>query len=187
MNETMKCPSCGAPAVSEICAYCGSATGIHSSETTMEYPLLECKEAVMNFWTVCFPLIFAVSFGITGMVSLSIGSTGFGGGVWTLVGLPFFLIGLAAAWFVLRTVYRYLRVKKGGTMLRATVYGYMDDQVLINDRPAQVVKLLVHTPDGPRFILYQLGETMKPYVINENIDIMMDGEYFLIVKKNLYR
>ena len=35
----------------------------------------------------------------------------------------------------------------------------MDDNVLINDQPAQIVKLLVQTPDGLRFILYELGHT----------------------------
>ncbi|MBR6528056.1 MAG: hypothetical protein IKT45_08985, partial [Lachnospiraceae bacterium] len=60
------------------------------------------------------------------------------------------------------------------------VYGYIDYSVLINGRPAQIVKLLVHTPDGPRFILYRLGDTLKRYGINDNIDITVYQDHFMI-------
>lgn len=66
--------------------------------------------------------------------------------------------------------------------MQATVYGYMDDNVLINGRPAQIVKLLVQTPRGPRFILYQLGDTLKRYGVNDSVDIMMYENYFMICK-----
>ena len=68
-------------------------------------------------------------------------------------------------------------------MIQATVYGYMDDEVLLNDQPAQIVKLLVQTPNGPRFILYKLGSTLRPYGINDNIDVMVYQNYFMISKK----
>ena len=82
----------------------------------------------------------------------------------------------------LRTLLRYAKVKKRGERIRATVYGYMDDHVLINDRPAQIVKLLIQTSAGPRFILYQLGNTLRPYGVNDTVDIMVYGDYFLICK-----
>ena len=76
-----------------------------------------------------------------------------------------------------------MKVKTQGKVIRATVYGYMNDQVLINGQPAQIVKLLVHTGDGPRFILYQLGNTLKPYGVNDTIDVLVYQNYFMISKK----
>lgn len=182
LNNVKYCASCGAPVTSEICAYCGTATGLDTASADMEYPVFECKEATMNFWTVIFPMIFALSFGIPGTVLLVIAAFGFESGVLLMVGAPFFLIGSVALFLTLRTAIRYLKVKKYGTKIRATVYGYMDDNVLINNRPAQIVKLLIRTPDGPRFILYQLGTTLKLYGINDSIEVLMYGNYFLIAK-----
>lgn len=187
-NQQKYCSSCGAPVVSEICAYCGTATGLNTAEADMVYPVLECKEATLNFWTVCFPMIFAAAFGIPGAFMLIVAATGFGNGVMFLVGTPFFLIGIAAFVLMLRPILRYAKVQKNGKTMQATVYGYLNDQVLINDCPAQIVKLLVQTPNGPRFILYQLGNTLKPYGINEKIDIKVYQDCFMICKrKNVSR
>ena len=39
-NQKRNCPSCGAPIVSEICTYCGTATGLNTAEADMEhYPV----------------------------------------------------------------------------------------------------------------------------------------------------
>lgn len=176
------CPSCGAPAVSEVCSYCGSATGLNTAEAKMEYPVLECKEATLNFWTVWFPLIFVFAFGIAGLSVIIFYIMEVGERNILLLGAFFLLIGIVALFLVLRTVIRYIKVKMGGKITRATVYGYMDDELLINNRPAQIVKLLVQTPRGPRFILYQLGNTLRPYGINDNIDVMVYKNYFMICK-----
>ena len=148
----------------------------------MEYPVLECKEVTLNFWTIWFPMIFAVAFGIPGLTVLSICLFGYGGVTMSFVGIPFVMIGAVAAWFVLRTVSRYRKVKRHGKRIQGTVYGYMDDNVLLNDRPAQVVKLLVQTSDGPRFILYQLATTAKPYGVQDKIDLMVYENCFMICK-----
>ncbi|MBQ1985910.1 MAG: zinc ribbon domain-containing protein [Clostridia bacterium] len=181
-NKQKYCPSCGAPIVAEICAYCGTAPGLDTAKADMEYPVLDCKEATLSFWTVVFPMIFALAFGLPGLIMPVIGMSVGKGGMLALIGLPFLAIGIAAWVIVLRTVFRYIKVKKNGKVIRATVYGYMDDHVLINDRPAQVVKLLVQTQEGPRFVMYQLGNTMKPYGINDTVDIMVYRNYFMIVK-----
>ena len=181
-NKQGICPSCGAPVVAEICSYCGTATGLNTAEADMEYPVLECKAAALSFWTVWFPMIFAVAFGGAGLIVLLIGIIAVGEAFMVLISLPFLLIGIVASWLVLRSVLRYTKVKTHGKMITATVYGYMNDNVLINNQPAQIVKLLVQTPNGPRFILYKLGNTLKPYGINDTIDIMVHEDCFMIVK-----
>ena len=181
LYQKRNCPSCGAPVVSEICAYCGTATGLNTAEANMEYPVMECREANINFWNLIFPLIFAAAFGISGIIALVVFG-GFGGVRLSLIGLPFLLIGLVSAFIAIRTVARFLKVKLFGEMIQARVYGYMDDCVLINGKPAQTVKLLVQTDDGPRVILYQLGNTLKPYRINDIIDIMVYRSQFMICR-----
>lgn len=181
-NQPKHCPSCGAPVVSEICAYCGTKTGLHTAEADMEYPVLECKEAIINFWTLWFPMIFASAFGIAGLIILILVITGIGSWQILFLGAPFLLIGSVAFFLVIRALSRYGKVKTRGKTIQATVYGYMDDNVMINNRPAQIVKLLVQTPNGPRFLLYQLGNTVKPYGINDSIDLTVYQNYFLIPK-----
>ena len=181
-NRPKYCPSCGAPVVAEICSYCGTATGLNTAQADMEYPVLECKAANMNFWTIGFPAIFAAAFGIPGLIVTILAAKGFGGMFLFGIGLPFLLIGVGAAVFMIRTISRYAKVKRNGKTIQAAVYGYMDDSVLINNRPAQIVKLLVETPDGPRFILYKLGNTLKPYGINDRIDLMVCEDCFMICK-----
>ena len=97
-NQKIICPSCGAPVVSEICAYCGRPTGLRTTEADTEYPVLECKEVTMNFWTVGFPLIFAVMFGAAAalVLTMAFGSfgRGFGNDFLVVMSIPFLLIGL---------------------------------------------------------------------------------------------
>ena len=128
-------------------------------------------------------MIFAAAFGLPGLTVLAIAIFGRGMGGMFVVALPFLLIGGAALALALRSAMRYRKVKKLGTVIHATVYGYMDDEVLINDRPAQIVKLLVQTQDGPRFLLYQLGNTLKPYGIHDRIELLVYENYFLICKE----
>ena len=179
-KQRKTCPSCGAPIVSEICAYCGTATGLNTAEADMEYPVLDCKEATMNFWTLWFPMIFAAAFGIPGVIIMALAFTSYSMRMMFVIGLPFALIGAVALWLTLRTATRHAKVKKYGTVIQATVYGYMDDNVLLNDRPAQIVKLLVQTKNGPRFILYQLGSTVKLYGVQDKIRVLVYENYFLI-------
>ncbi len=198
MTETLKtinCKNCGAPVTSEICPFCGSMTGLDTQTADMEYPVLECKEANVGFWTVVFPAIFAIGFGFAGIISpimmfsfdkaagemleLPAQFTGFS----VLFFLPFTIISIVAAVFTIVPIYRYLVLKIRGKEIAATVYGYADDKVMLNNCPAQVVKLLVQSPQGPRFIMYQLGTTEHPYGINTKISLRVYKDLFMIVKK----
>lgn len=187
MNDTNQsqlenCPSCGAPVTSEICPYCGNITGLDTARADMEYPVIECKEANIDFWSVCFPGIFAFMFGFAGVATI-VGA--FVGGEWFVaaMGLPFLLVGVGAGYFLVRTLSRYTKIKTKGKQITATVYGYMDDNVLLNGRPAQIVKLLVQTPNGPRFILYQLGDTKQIFGVNTQVNLTVYEDCFLIDKR----
>ena len=51
---------------------------------------------------------------------------------------------------------------------------------MINGIPAQIVKLLVNTDEGPKFILYQLGDIKRPYKVNSKIELRVYNNLFLI-------
>ena len=187
VNNVKHCHNCGAPVTSEICPYCNAATGLDTRFADMEYEVIDCREANMNFWNVIFPMIFAFSFGSVGLfipfvlmiddaevlpIILFLGMFG-------LIGLVAFIIGITP-------VIRHLMIKYRGRDIEATVYGYMDDNTLLNGAPAQIVKLLVNTDEGPKFILYQLGDTKQPFKINSKINLQVYKDMFYMPKKKKY-
>lgn len=88
------CTSCKAPIVSEICDYCVTATGLNTAKADMEYPVLECKEVIINFWTVWFPMIFAAVFGVPGLVLLMIIILVYSNIIILLLSIPLFSVAL---------------------------------------------------------------------------------------------
>ncbi len=178
-----KCQNCGANVTAEICPYCGSITGIKTKAADMEYPTIDCKEAALGFWTVVFPMIFALSFGFFGLVfPIFFVMTGEAPAMVFLMCLPFGAVGIGAFVVMMRPIISFVKVMANGKKISGTVYGYMDDNVLLNGEPAQVVKILVRTKKGPRFLLYQLGRTDHPYGINKRINLRVYKDYFLITK-----
>ena len=179
-SELKRCQFCGAPVVSEICPYCGNKTSLDTATASVEFPVLDCKEAHIGFWNVAFPAIFAVAFGTAGPITLFSGSED---KMVYLIALPFFLIGLVAAILTIRSIYRNFVRKKNGKKITGTVYGYTDDNIYLNGKPAQIMKILVQSPQGPRFIMYQLMDTQKTYVVNSTIDLIVYNNYFMVDKK----
>ena len=186
MNETEKlnCPNCGAPITTEICPYCNTPTGLNTATANMEYPVIDCKEARLGFINVVFPMIFAFAFGFFGFLFPLIFAGQEGSRMVIIMSIPFAVIGTVSFIIVLVSVIRYLLVKMNGKDITGTVYGYMDDNLLINNNPAQIVKLKVETKEGPRFILYQTGDIKQPYKVNSQVDIRVYKHYFMIKKEN---
>ncbi len=180
-NIKDSCPYCGAPVTSEICPYCGSKTWLDTANADMEYPEIECKEAHLNFWNVGFPAIFAFSFGFFGFFL-----PGFVGSAREvlIVCIPFATIGMIAAIIVLKNLFYYITVRSRGRKITGKVYGYVDDNVMLNGKPAQVCKILVHTPQGPRFIMYQMKRVDHPYKVNSMIDLKVYKDRFAIVRSD---
>lgn len=184
MNEQNHCPNCGAPITTEICPYCNAFTGIDTKNADMEYPVLDCKEAHLNFWNTIFPLIFAVTFGFTGIIFpivFALLSEDITITIATTLGCSIFvIIGIVSAAIVINALIKYNSVKTKGKEIYGTVYGYMNDNIYINEMPAQIVKLLITTDTGPKFILYQLHDTKRPYKINSKIKLKVYNNIFKI-------
>ena len=186
ITESVICSNCGAPVTSEICPYCGAMTGLDTASANMEYPVIECKEAHLNFWNLAFPAIFAVGFGFFGFIfpfAFSMAGDKMESFV-KIICIPFAITGIVAFIIVIRNLYYFLSVCLAGSETEGRVYGYVDDNMLLNGQAAQVCKILLHTPDGPRFIMYQLKETTHPYGINDRISLKVFKNRFTILKKD---
>ena len=182
------CKNCGAPITTEICPYCNTFTELPTNMANADYPVMDCKPASLNFWKVGFPLIFGVAFSIEPLISLSMSGINdeftnmIGINPFMIISIPFLLISIISFGIAGMFISRYLKVKKYGTDTFATVYGYMQGGVYINGVPTYQIKLLVDTDDGPKFILYNLMQTIKPYGVNTKIKIRMYKNLFLIME-----
>lgn len=187
-NVKRNCPNCGAPITTEVCPYCNIMTGLDTKYADMEYPVIECKEASIGFVNFWLPMIVAVGFGFCGLVFpfvfLKGGSEVFG--TVLLMCLPFALISVIAFVIGIKPLIRNISLKSHGEDIYATVYGYMNDNLFINGNPAQIVKLLVQSNDGPKFILYQLGDIKRPFKVNSQIKLKVYKDIFLIENKKQY-
>ena len=158
----------------------------------MEYPVIECKEANVGFWNVLFPMFFSIINAFCCFIFGSVSSLAFTiGGNENLRVLYFILIPSAISAIVafviaLKPIMRYFLVKINGQEIYATVYGYMNDNILLNGTPAQIVKLLVNTHDGKKFILYQLSDIKQPFKVNSQIKLKVYKDIFLIENKKQY-
>lgn len=188
-NVKRNCPNCGAPVTTEVCPYCNNMTGLDTKYADMEYPVIECKEAGVGFWSVMFPMIFALSFGFAGLcmpLMIFLMEPDEFSLPMILFFIPFATIGVGAFVIAVKPILRFFSLKRNGKDIYATVYGYMDDNVLLNGNPAQIVKLLVQSNDGPKFILYQLGDIKQPFKVNSQIKLKVYKDIFLIENKKQY-
>lgn len=70
--------------------------------------------------------------------------------------IPFLVFGAIAFIIMCKGLFRWLVVRIFGVELRGTVYGYMDDRVAYNGVNGQVIKILVQTKEGKRFVMLPL-------------------------------
>ena len=168
------CPSCGAPALSEVCQYCGTYVGtVATSELTPEYELVHCKNAKLTFWNAAFPAMFGFSFTCGGIGSILAALAPSS----ESSGSPVVLI---LSSFMFMSFKRFLETKTHGVVREGVVYGYMDDVISYNNNNGQQVKILLDTAEGKKFILLPLGTPVKLYEINSPIRVRLYKTFAMI-------
>ena len=179
-NAKMICPGCGAPVTSEKCPYCGALTGLNTEDADMEYPEFPAHAASLDFFGFGFPLIFAGAFGVAGigcLIGLILSHE------WFLLihVIVFGGIGIVSGFIAIRNLFRYLQVKAKGKEITGTVYGYIDADYTINDRPGQIAKILIDTPAGKRFIFYDTKSTSHKLGLNTIVSIRQYNDLFVLL------
>ncbi len=155
----------------------------NQSDYNMEYPVIECKEAVLSFWTIVFPTIIAIIFGVFGILIpiVIISNDGFSPNILFLC--IFTIVSVIAYYIVIVNIFKYVILHIKGKEVEATVYGYMNDNVLVDGQPTQILKLLITTEEGPKFILYQLGDINRPYKLNRKLKVLVYKDLFCIERE----
>ncbi len=186
-EDVRNCPKCGAPILSEVCQFCGTYIGkVATSDLTPEYPLIECKQAKITFWTVGFPLVFGLMFSLAALPFLFAREEIKGidlPNTYNTFLIPFILIGLASIGFAFYRSFRTIQVMLKGTLRSGVVYGYMDDTIAYNGVNGQKVKILVDTAEGKKFILLPLGTTSKPYEVNSQVNVKLLNNWAVILRQ----
>ncbi len=173
--EMMNCENCGALVTTEICPSCGSFTRVNVASVDLDYPVIDCKEAHIEFGSVGYVGVMGLIAFVFGVMAL-VGA--FAGKVWEfiLIGLWFVAGGLGIICVFIKKAINCHKVKKYGTEYIGTVHGYLGDRV----------KILLDTPAGPKFILYQTKQNYAMYGINTQISVLVYDGYYLIGKnKNI--
>lgn len=183
MSEQKVCATCGAPAISELCSYCGMPTGLDTKEVTSEYPTIECNPASLKDAKLAGYVAFGLIFAPCGLALLFAPVRGADAFITKLAALPFLGIGIGFLVPAAKRVISYVKVKLKGKRISGTVYGYVYSPWIVNGERTYVAKILIETPGGPRFILYDLGKNYKPYSINEPIALLAYKNNYLIAKK----
>ena len=178
------CKECGSPVSGDVCPKCNTPLNVETKpiEKELEYPTIECEEITLDFWSIGFPIIFAVSFGFFGIFMPIIFVLTTDEGFWQIApfSIPFALVGIIAFIIAMRPLIRLLILNINGKTIEGTVHGYKDDKSLyINGEVAQTMIILVDTDEGKKYLLYQLNSTKQSYLI--------DSKLTLIEYKKLYR
>ena len=183
------CKSCGAPITKEVCPYCGMKNERDKNEELLNIPSIDCKEVNLTFFSVVFPAIFAFAFGFAGfgmpLIFMSSPAPNFPAPMF-LFFVPFMAVGVGAFAFMITPFIRLFKINRYGKEIEGTVHSYTNDNVTINGIPGQVVRILVETDEGPRYLKYQLGSTDHPYKIGSKIRLKVYKDIFRIIEKKKY-
>lgn len=182
MSEQKVCASCGAPAISELCSYCGMPTGIESWNAGSEYPMAECNPAHIGDARFATFLAVGLVFSLCGLWVIVMPGGGIDGLIMKAGGVIFFLLGFFVVIKPVKRIISYIKVKTKGKRISGKVYGYVLSPWGTKLQEEYVAKILIETPRGPRFILYDLGKNYKPYSINEPIALLAYKNNYLIAK-----
>jgi hypothetical protein len=182
MDDDIKksyCPNCGTPLTEGTCSYCGEKTGIKTKDIDIEYPVIECKEASINFINFYFPLMFGSCFVFSAIViNLIFVYSGIDFLSTVLIFCALLIPGIVLFVIAFIKLARYKKVLKRGKEIEATVYRYMKETMWDNDMK---VKLLIDTEQGKKFILYKLDDNTV-YEVNSKIKLITYKDLFLIKK-----
>ena len=192
------CQNCGA-LLDEYgrCNYCTNSSSYSFQEPStiqpiqdlpnIEYnqylPEIECKEANLSFWTLVFPLIFAVMFSFAGIGMPIFLYTQGERDVPYFFFIPFALVGLGATGIVLYGIYKAIVISLFSKEITGTVQGYRNDNVLYNGMPGQTAEILISTYDGQKLLLYQIGGPSRPFQVGKKVRIKVYKDYFKVIKE----
>ena len=176
------CKNCGAPATSDICQYCKSSTGLQD-KLGLEYPIIECKEVNINSDTVEYYFLTAFSIGLM-ITALSICMI-------LTNGLPLLIIIIPLSILLIYNINKGMKplkmnrlVKKYGKDIEGIVKGYITSDSNLFEGTNYIVKLLLDTNDGKKYILYELSKPKVKYKNDVKLKLRVYKDMFNLIEHN---
>ena len=172
------CPNCGAPISVEVCPYCGTLVAVSSDDIGVDLPTVELTVPRFDIFYIGMPAIFGVSFTLVGLgfvIPFMIGSIEA-----ILFSLPFLIfpiIGIGALCVLIRNLHTYYVTKSKGAIVEGIVYGYVQDDLLINGVPAKKLKVLAKD----KYYILKISTTSKMYPVNSKITLRIWKEFAMII------
>ena len=178
-RQITHCKNCGAPAISELCSYCKKPTEIQKT-LGLEYPTIECKEVHMNIKHVESQRLFSILLGALSILILIIALKE------KYVGLGIFstVLGIISSKIyinAIKKIKKYVLIKQKGKEIEAVVKGFINDTDCVTGYKIVIVKLLLETNEGKKYILYELDDPSNNYKINDKIKLRVYKDMFHIV------
>ena len=181
-NNDLTCPHCGAPALSRICAYCGSDTGISHDEAVaqLEYPVLDYQDVTHDYSDAFVRFFVVLLFFLFGIMLSSLNIM-----IAIIAGIPLAVYGIYHFYkeFIIGPA-KDRPVRNHGKEYIALVFSYFDsDQAVTKEQKyasKQTMALLVHTDEGNRFILCNTDKIYKRYHENASVKIKIYGNNYIV-------
>ena len=80
--------------------------------------------------------------------------------------------------FSIKRIVNYFKVRIKKEIVHASVIGYSNDNIIINDKPAQIIELKIK--ENNKTIFYQTNETIQKYELNSEIELYNYDNLYLI-------
>lgn len=186
----LNCQNCGAHVTTEICPYCKAKTGIDQNLVNLEFPVLEYEtlsDDLTGIYIVLGLLSIFLLIGLSLPISFIVMDESI---IFNIVGIFFLIMELIIILpiivKIISELFRYKSIEKNGKTLEAIVYGYIDDKYSPMGSDCKIVKLLVETEEGKRFILFKLNSQLRKYKIGSKINLKLRENQCMISKEKKY-
>ena len=184
--SSFTCRHCNAPAVSRICPFCGSDTGLDHDAAleNLEYPVLEARDAsfdIKSFGILVFIILFLGTI-ITFMVIINVKARV--GLLFTLFILFLMFYELLAIKTLITSIIDYFKVNKLGKEYNCLAFGYFDSTMWVSQeqkyRNKQTLKILVNHEGQNKFILCDTDMIYKKYHENTHLNVKLYKKRYIV-------
>ena len=147
-----------------------------NNDINMEKKVQEVKETHLTFMNSFVCLLFLLPMFLIFIYEFARGNTN----VYLLV----FFIGLflfpILYFYSVRNILLNFKVRKRGEVIRAKVIGYCDDKYVNNGKPTKIIMLSINKENEDKIIYYQTNSVNEEYEINDELELYVYKDYYLI-------
>lgn len=178
------CPNCGKPTELDVCPFCYFSTKKDLIDEKMDYPVMDCiKMGKQPFWGAGAILSVVVYFYFWIMLISFFGANVGDLGFIIFAGCLVFC-GVGVLFSITEPLRKNLMMKYRGVEFDATVCEYTDDRIYIYGKACQIVKLLVNTNEGLKFLFCPIELGSRSYAVNSKVKLKFYKKFYILLDDN---